>query len=136
MVGGPKESWIRHYRQRSSGVEFIGCWPKHLGFCASSNEAEGRALLEGMQLAHKNGYRMVVFEIDSLEVYKAVSIGAGGADWSLSWLGAVLVFLRSNPSWKFQFSSRESNSTADGIAHKARSQYWSRLDANPWCIVV
>ncbi|CAM8914180.1 unnamed protein product [Rhodiola kirilowii] len=103
-------------------------------FCAS--EVEGRALLRGMELANKLKAERAVFEVDSLEVYKAVTMGKGVEEWCSSWLPFVLNCLQVKPSWSVHFIFRNSNQLADYLASKAcRLQWkWNVLEAIPFCI--
>ncbi|CAM8895147.1 unnamed protein product [Rhodiola kirilowii] len=59
-------------------------WTESMEFCSCPSEAEGRALLRSMELAHHFNIMKVIFEVDSLDVYRAVVIGVGLADWTVS----------------------------------------------------
>ncbi|KAL9668638.1 hypothetical protein QQ045_006176 [Rhodiola kirilowii] len=111
-------------------------WADFLEFCSCPSEGEGHALLRSMELAHHFNIRKVIFEVDYLDVYKAVVIGVGLAAWSDSWIGTVLDMLSVKPGWRVLFASRDSNTVADFLAHKARAQRWrwNRLNATPFCL--
>ncbi|CAM8911753.1 unnamed protein product [Rhodiola kirilowii] len=63
-------------------------------------------LVVRMRRMGDKGIRKAVFEVDSLEVYKAVTLGSGVAEWCIPWLDATLDFLKMHPSWRIQWSSR------------------------------
>ncbi|CAM8918144.1 unnamed protein product [Rhodiola kirilowii] len=63
-------------------------------------------LVVRMRRMGDKGIRKAVFEVDSLEVYKAVTLGSGVAEWCIPWLDATLNFLKMHPSWRIQWSSR------------------------------
>ncbi|KAL9673458.1 hypothetical protein QQ045_029716 [Rhodiola kirilowii] len=102
------------------------------GMCSS--EVEGQALLLGLKLALAMKLKAVLFETDSLDVFRAVTLGAVLADWCEPRLEEVIDIFRLKPSWSLQAISREANSIADWLATKARSSpwCWERMDAIPW----
>ncbi|KAL9660274.1 hypothetical protein QQ045_025087 [Rhodiola kirilowii] len=61
--------------------------------CGCASEVEGLALLKGFKLAERLKIKKACFKIDSLEVYKAISLGSGTGDWCESWLEVGVDFL-------------------------------------------
>ncbi|CAM8957099.1 unnamed protein product [Rhodiola kirilowii] len=113
-------------------------WAEPATHCFCSSEVEGLALLRSLELADKLKVRKAIFEVDSMEVYRAVYMGAGLGEWCFSWLSSALRLLRSNSSWILHFAPRESNKVADFLAGLASlySWRWLRLDAIPLSISV
>ncbi|KAL9663729.1 hypothetical protein QQ045_019120 [Rhodiola kirilowii] len=87
--------------------DHLGCvlwiWADGMNHCSSSSEAEGQAFCLSLELAQRLNVKKAVFEVDSLEVYKAISFGAGVDVWCYSWLRTALDFLRQNSEWVVQF---------------------------------
>ncbi|KAL9680266.1 hypothetical protein QQ045_018144 [Rhodiola kirilowii] len=134
-------AWDRESRNAGVGIiarDHLGCalwvWAEGLNQCLSSSEVEGQAFSLSLKLAQKLNVKKALFEVDSLEVYKAISIGAGLDDWCSSWLGAAVDLLRRYPGWEVKFTNREANKAADSLARKARLYQWSwkTLDSIPW----
>ncbi|KAL9663966.1 hypothetical protein QQ045_019361 [Rhodiola kirilowii] len=100
-------------------------------FCAS--EAEGQALLLGMEIADKLGVDQALFEVDSLEVYRAVTVGPTIEEWCGSWLHRAFNFLGAKVKWKISLVNRDANEVADCLARKARREgwRWESLNAIP-----
>ncbi|CAM8905994.1 unnamed protein product [Rhodiola kirilowii] len=130
---------------RSAGVGIVArdhcglvlwSWADQVERCYCSGEVEGRALLISLRLADRVKAATAIFEVDSLEVYRAITIGAGVGEWCFSWLQCALMLLQENSGWSIRFAPRESNQVADYLAKKASSQHWkwSCLDAIPSCI--
>ncbi|KAL9671347.1 hypothetical protein QQ045_008915 [Rhodiola kirilowii] len=137
-------SWLGMSRSAGIGVvardhmrTVLWSWAEVCSSCFCSGEVEGRALLKGMVLASRMSIRKAIFEIDSLEVYRAIIGYFGVSEWCESWLQDVLALLCRFPCWSIGFKRRESNVAADGLAFRASSQgwIWSRLDAIPFCLV-
>ncbi|CAM8990804.1 unnamed protein product [Rhodiola kirilowii] len=136
-------SWLENSRKAGIGLvardhlgSVLWAWAEQVGHCFCSGEVEGRALKRSMELAiNANAYK-VIFEIDSLEVLRAVSTGAGTGEWCFSWLSATLSLLCLHPGWTVQFVSRDSNQAADLLACKASLEQWvwNRVDAVPFCL--
>ncbi|KAL9690521.1 hypothetical protein QQ045_010923 [Rhodiola kirilowii] len=96
-------------------------WAEKLDQCFCSSEAEGQALCKGMMMAQKLNIGKAIFEVDAMEVYKAVSFGAevgDFTDWCASWLESAIDLLRRNHGWSVQFTSREANKAANYLAGK------------------
>ncbi|KAL9669017.1 hypothetical protein QQ045_006558 [Rhodiola kirilowii] len=133
--------WELNSREAGLGIvarDHLGTVPwtravhQRKGLCSS--EVEGQALLLGLKLALSMEVKTISFETDSLDVFRAVALGAGIADWCEPWLEAAIDIFRLKPSWSLQIISREANSVANWLASKARSSSWcwERMDAIPW----
>ncbi|CAM8948258.1 unnamed protein product [Rhodiola kirilowii] len=99
-------SWRIVSRRASIGViarDHLGIvlwvWADMVNHCFCSSEVEGIALLHSMKLAARHNAKKVIFEVDSLEVYKAVSLGFGVAEWCCSWLPSAMELLHQFAGW-------------------------------------
>ncbi|CAM8948104.1 unnamed protein product [Rhodiola kirilowii] len=106
--------------------------------CGCASEVEGMALLRGFELARRLNIKEACFKIDSLDVFKAISVDSGTGEWCDAWLEAGVDFLRSNAGWSVSLVGRDGNVLADRVAAKARIEEWSwsSLDAIPRCVAV
>ncbi|KAL9658994.1 hypothetical protein QQ045_028253 [Rhodiola kirilowii] len=113
-------AWDANTREAGLGVvardhdgTVLWCWATQWsqGMCVS--EVEGQALLLGLKQACDVGFRSVLVEVDSLDVYRVVSSGSGLADWCDSWLSATSDLLKANHGWRLRIINREANCLVD-----------------------
>ncbi|CAM8950720.1 unnamed protein product [Rhodiola kirilowii] len=134
-------AWEVNTRRAGLGIvarDHLGVvlWAKAMhgmkGMCSS--EVEGLAFLQALKLAISLDLKTVLFETDSIDVYRVVSSGVGVADWCESWLEEVIDILRLKLDWCLHAINRDANTAADWLASKAMSCSWSwdSLEAIPW----
>ncbi|KAL9675981.1 hypothetical protein QQ045_004192 [Rhodiola kirilowii] len=77
----------------------------------------------------ENGYSLVIFQVDSADVYKALCLGSGVAEWCMTWLAEATQLLNLHRGWSVTLVGRGSNRLADLVAHKARQEAWRWVDS-------
>ncbi|CAM8926233.1 unnamed protein product [Rhodiola kirilowii] len=102
----------------------------------SALEAEGRAILQAMEVAGSLGWDKVVFELDSFQVISGILAGGLDEQSKLSWSFRCSELFSHHPDWELSHVWREANNGADALAKKACKNKWSWLstEAIPICL--
>ncbi|CAM9001934.1 unnamed protein product [Rhodiola kirilowii] len=100
-------------------------------------EAEGKALLQAMEVADVRKWEKVVFEMDSIQAISGILAGGLDDQSKLNWSARCSDLFNRHPEWELSHVWREANKGADVLAKKAcyDKWSWSKSEALPVCLI-
>ncbi|KAL9690905.1 hypothetical protein QQ045_011317 [Rhodiola kirilowii] len=122
---------------RDSAGVFLFVEAEPISYLGSSFEAELCSLHRSLVVAERMNLKMVIFELDSAEVFIAIQSRPSLIGRGAEWMSSSKHLLGKNSHWFLSLIPREANSVADKLAKKAkeRAWLWRNRDAIPFGVL-
>ncbi|KAL9686061.1 hypothetical protein QQ045_023516 [Rhodiola kirilowii] len=92
--------------------------------CRTVLEVEGKAILQSMVWATKQGISHCIFETDSAEAFSIISLRRCRVSQLPRWALRCIHILESKAWWRLSLVRREANLYADSLAKLAKEKSW------------